>query len=192
MSKKTKKAQEESTEMPFEGTQQDQNQNNAAKENEIESKEGDHETSNEPSPEDALALEKDRYLRLFAEFENYKRRTSKERIELFKTASHDVMVALLPVLDDFDRAIKELEKSDDALFEGVALIRNKFFETLKQKGLALIDTQAGTTFDADLHEAITQIPAPTQDMKGKIIDVIEKGYMLGEKIIRYPKVVIGQ
>ncbi|MDB2587502.1 nucleotide exchange factor GrpE [Flavobacteriaceae bacterium] len=192
MSKKTKKAHEESTEMPFEGTQQDQNQNNATKENEIESKEGDHGTSNEPSPEDALALEKDRYLRLFAEFENYKRRTSKERIELFKTASHDVMVALLPVLDDFDRAIKELEKSDDALFEGVALIRNKFFETLKQKGLALIDTQAGTTFDADLHEAITQIPAPTQDMKGKIIDVIEKGYMLGEKIIRYPKVVIGQ
>jgi molecular chaperone GrpE len=192
MSKKTKKAQEESTEMPFEGTQQDQNQNNAAKENEIESKEGDHETSNESSPEDALALEKDRYLRLFAEFENYKRRTSKERIELFKTASHDVMVALLPVLDDFDRAIKELEKSDDALIEGFALIRNKFIETIKQKGLAFIDTQAGTTFDADLHEAITQIPAPTQDMKGKIIDVIEKGYMLGEKIIRYPKVVIGQ
>ncbi len=192
MSKKTNKAQEESTEMPLEGMQQDQNQNNAAKEHEIESKRGDHETSNESSPEDALALEKDRYLRLFAEFENYKRRTSKERIELFKTASHDVMVALLPVLDDFDRAIKELEKSDVALFEGVALIRNKFFETLKQKGLALIDTQAGTTFDADLHEAITQIPAPSEDMKGKIIDVIEKGYMLGEKIIRYPKVVIGQ
>jgi molecular chaperone GrpE len=85
-----------------------------------------------------------------------------------------------------------MEKTDDALFEGVALIRNKFFETLKQKGLALIETQVGETFDADQHEAITQIPAPSDEMKGKIIDVIEKGYLLGEKIIRYPKVVIGQ
>jgi len=142
--------------------------------------------------EEALAEEKDRYLRLFAEFENYKRRTSKERIELFKTASHDVMVALLPVLDDFDRALKEMEKSNDALFEGVTLIRNKFFETLKQKGLALIETQVGDPFNADQHEAITQIAAPSDEMKGKIIDIIEKGYLLGEKIIRYPKVVIGQ
>ena len=192
MSKKTKKAQEESPEAPLEGAEQGQNQNNAADQSNGDAEDTNTETSSKESIQEALALEKDRYLRLFAEFENYKRRTSKERIELFKTASHDVMVALLPVLDDFDRALKELEKSDDALLEGVMLIRNKFFETLKQKGLALIETQAGTTFDADLHEAITQIPAPTPEMKGKIIDVIEKGYMLGEKIIRYPKVVIGQ
>lgn len=192
MSKKTKKAQEESPEAPLEGAEQGQNQNNAAEQSNGDAEDTNTETSSKESIQEALALEKDRYLRLFAEFENYKRRTSKERIELFKTASHDVMVALLPVLDDFDRALKELEKSDDALLEGVMLIRNKFFETLKQKGLALIETQAGATFDADLHEAITQIPAPTQEMKGKIIDVIEKGYMLGEKIIRYPKVVIGQ
>lgn len=192
MSKKTKKAQEESPEAPLEGAEQGQNQNNAADQSNGDAEDTNTETSSKESIQEALALEKDRYLRLFAEFENYKRRTSKERIELFKTASHDVMVALLPVLDDFDRALKELEKSDNALLEGVMLIRNKFFETLKQKGLALIETQAGATFDADLHEAITQIPAPTQEMKGKIIDVIEKGYMLGEKIIRYPKVVIGQ
>lgn len=178
MSKKSKKAQEENPEVQAEGAQQEQTQQNGA--------------SQESSSEEALAQEKDRYLRLFAEFENYKRRTSKERIELFKTASHDVMVSLLPVLDDFDRALKELEKADDPMFDGVTLIRNKFFETLKQKGLALIQTEVGTVFNADQHEAITQIPAPSDDLKGKIIDVIEQGYMLGEKIIRYPKVVIGQ
>jgi molecular chaperone GrpE len=192
MSKRTKQAKQESPE-----TKADEAQNGSNQEEQIDKKAQeadltDQESQKEPTPEEALSQEKDRYLRLFAEFENYKRRTSKERIELFKTASHDVMVALLPVLDDFDRALKELEKSDDTLFQGVQLIRNKFFETLKQKGLRLIDIEPGTTFDADQHEAITQIPAPTEDMKGKIIDVIEKGYKLGEKIIRYPKVVIGQ
>lgn len=187
MSKKKKDTQKEGAQASDRVKQEDQatGQNPASVETAVEDKATQ-------TPEEALAQEKDRYLRLFAEFENYKRRTSKERIELFKTASHDVMVALLPVLDDFDRALKEMEKTDDALFEGVALIRNKFFETLKQKGLALIETQVGETFDADQHEAITQIPAPSDEMKGKIIDVIEKGYLLGEKIIRYPKVVIGQ
>lgn len=139
-----------------------------------------------------LDTEKDRYLRLFAEFENYKRRTSKERIELFKTASEDVMISLLPVLDDFDRALKEIDKASDDNLKGVELISNKLKETLKQKGLAAIETKTGDTFNADLHEAITQIPAPSEDLKGKIIDVIETGYSLGDKIIRYPKVVIGQ
>lgn len=139
-----------------------------------------------------LENEKDRYLRLFAEFENYKRRTSKERIELFKTASEDVMISLLPVLDDFDRALKEIDKANDDNLKGVELISNKLKETLKQKGLSGIETKPGDTFNADLHEAITQIPAPSEDMKGKIIDIIEKGYSLGDKIIRYPKVVIGQ
>lgn len=142
--------------------------------------------------EGELENEKDRYLRLFAEFENYKRRTGKERLELFKTASQDVMVSLLPVLDDFERALKELEKSgDDSMFKGVSLISNKLNETLRQKGLGIIETKAGDLFDADAHEAITQIPAPTEELKGKIIDVLERGYSLGDKIIRYPKVVIG-
>ncbi|PQB03831.1 nucleotide exchange factor GrpE [Aureitalea marina] len=140
-----------------------------------------------------LAAEKDRYLRLFAEFENYKRRTTKERVELFKTAGQEVMVALLPVLDDFDRALKEIERSgDDGLFQGVELISNKLKETLRAQGLKATDDEVGTTFDAEIHEAVTQIPAPSDEMKGKVIDVIEKGYTLGEKIIRFPKVVIGQ
>ena len=140
-----------------------------------------------------LQTEKDRYLRLFAEFENYKKRTGRERIELFKTASQDVMVSLLPVIDDFDRALKEIEKSDDDnLFKGVELISNKLRETLRSKGLEPVGTKEGDTFDPEIHEAVTQIPAPSDDMKGKIIDVIEKGYTLGDKIIRFPKVVIGQ
>lgn len=140
-----------------------------------------------------VANEKDRYLRLFAEFENYKKRTGRERIELFKTAGQEVMVALLPVLDDFDRALAEIKKSDDDdHFKGVNLINLKLRETLKLKGLEPIGTKKGDTFDAEIHEAITQIPAPDKKLKGKVIDVVEKGYTLGEKIIRYPKVVIGQ
>lgn len=137
--------------------------------------------------------EKDKFLRLFAEFENYKRRTSKERVELFKTAGQEVMTSMLPVLDDFDRALKEIEKSEDEnLFKGVELISNKLRETLKSKGLEPMAVKAGDKFDADLHEAITQIPAPDKKLKGKIVDVVEKGYTLGEKIIRYPKVVTGK
>lgn len=140
-----------------------------------------------------LAAEKDKFLRLFAEFENYKRRTSKERVELFKTASSSVMQAMLPVLDDLDRAWVEIEKSeDDNLIKGIELISTKFKATLKEKGLELLDVRQGDDFNADFHEAITQIPAPSKKLKGKIIDVIEKGYKLGDKIIRFPKVVIGQ
>lgn len=140
-----------------------------------------------------LEKEKDKFLRLFAEFENYKKRTSKERLELFKTASQDVIQSMLPVLDDFDRALKEIEKSEDtALIEGVELIHNKLKETLKSKGLSEVEVSAGDVFNADDHEAITQIPAPNDDLKGKIVDVIEKGYKLGEKVIRFPKVVTGQ
>ena len=139
-----------------------------------------------------LAQEKDKFLRLFAEFENYKRRTTKERIELFSTASQDVIKALLPVLDDFDRALLEISKTEATeLSKGVELIKNKLSSTLEQKGLELVEVKSGDVFNADDHEAITQIPAPTDDMKGKIIDVIEKGYKLGDKVIRFPKVVIG-
>lgn len=140
-----------------------------------------------------LDREKDKFLRLFAEFENYKRRTSKERLELSKTANQEVVLAMLPVLDDFDRALNEINKAKDKeLLKGVELIHNKFRETLRHKGLEPMQVEAGDTFDSDVHEAITQIPAPTDDMKGKIVDVVEKGYQLGEKIIRFPKVVIGQ
>ncbi|WP_242203625.1 nucleotide exchange factor GrpE [Aestuariivivens insulae] len=140
-----------------------------------------------------LQQEKEKFLRLFAEFENYKKRTSKERIDLFKTASQDVMVALLPILDDFDRAYLEISKTKEKeLLKGVELISNKLKSTLEQKGLTQIKVEQGDEFNADNHEAITQIPAPSEDLKGKIIDVIEKGYALGDKVIRFPKVVIGQ
>lgn len=144
------------------------------------------------SVEDLLAREKDKFLRLFAEFENYKKRTGRERIELFKTAGQEVITALLPVLDDFDRALKELSKNEeDDQFTGVLLIHNKFREALRSKGLEDIEVNAGDSFDADVHEAITQIPAPDKKLKGKIVDVVEKGYKLGDKIIRHPKVVVG-
>jgi len=139
-----------------------------------------------------LAKEKDKFLRLFAEFENYKRRTTKERIELFKTANQEVLLSMLPVLDDFDRAIIEINKSEDELLaKGVELIHEKLKNTLVAKGLELVDVKAGDVFNADFAEAITQIPAPSDDMKGKVVDVLEKGYKLGDKIIRFPKVVIG-
>ncbi|MDN3674266.1 nucleotide exchange factor GrpE [Flavobacterium branchiarum] len=139
-----------------------------------------------------LAKEKDKFLRLFAEFENYKKRTSKERIDLFKTANQDVLLAMLPVLDDFDRALVEINKSDDELLaKGVELIYDKLKNTLTSKGLEEVEVRAGDAFNADYAEAITQIPAPSDKLKGKIVDVLEKGYKLGDKIIRYPKVVIG-
>ncbi|WP_031456175.1 nucleotide exchange factor GrpE [Flavobacterium chungangense] len=139
-----------------------------------------------------LAKEKDKFLRLFAEFENYKKRTSKERIDLFKTANQEVLLAMLPVLDDFDRAAVEINKSEDEnLKKGVELIHEKLKSTLVSKGLEQVEIQAGDAFNADFAEAITQIPAPSDKLKGKIVDVIEKGYKLGDKIIRFPKVVIG-
>jgi len=142
---------------------------------------------------ETLEKEKERNLRLFAEFENYKKRTTKERVELFKTAGQEVLTAMLPILDDFDRAVAEINKSENpSVFEGILLIHTKFRETLKNKGLTVIDVNNGDAFNADNHEAITQIPAPTEELKGKIIDVVEKGYSLGDKILRYPKVVIGQ
>jgi molecular chaperone GrpE len=149
------------------------------------------EISREEQLSQDLASEKDKFLRLFAEFENFKRRTAKERIELFKTANQDVLLALLPVLDDFDRALAEIKKTDDnVLIQGVELIQEKLKSTLVSKGLEEVEIKAGDVFNADFAEAITQIPAPK--LKGKVVDVIEKGYKLGDKIIRFPKVVIGQ
>ena len=151
------------------------------------------ELSVEEQLQEELSNEKDKFLRLFAEFENYKRRTAKERIDLFKTANQEVLQAMLPVLDDFDRAWAQVSKSDDeALVTGVQLIHDKLRTTLVSKGLEEVEVKAGDVFDADFAEAITQIPAPNDKLKGKIVDVIEKGYKLGDKIIRFPKVVIGQ
>ena len=140
-----------------------------------------------------LAELKDKYLRLAAEFENYKRRTTKERLELFKTASQELMVALLPVLDDFERARTATASATDAdaVRESIEIIQNKLNKTLQQKGLTAMEAKGGD-FDAELHEAITQIPAPSEDLKGKIVDEVEKGYYLGDKVIRHAKVVLGQ
>lgn len=139
-----------------------------------------------------LAKEKDKFLRLFAEFENYKKRTTKERIDLFRTANQEVLQSMLPVLDDFDRAWEQVSKSEDeSLVKGVELIHEKLKSTLVSKGLEVVEIKSGDVFNADFAEAITQIPAPSEDLKGKIVDVIEKGYKLGDKIIRFPKVVIG-
>lgn len=164
------------------------------KEKKAEVKEQEPKPSVEESLKNELKAEKDKFLRLFAEFENYKKRTTRERIELFKTASEDVMVSLLPVLDDFERALSHIEEDKEAeeLRKGVMLIYQKLLKTLEQKGLEVIKVEKGDTFDAEDHEAVTQIPAPDKKLKGKIIDVIEKGYKLGDKVIRFPKVVIGQ
>ena len=172
----------------------DKNQIDNKKDTTQKEQEATLELSVEEQLEKQLSDEKEKFLRLFAEFENYKKRTTKERIDLFKTASKDLMIAMLPVLDDFERALSHIEDDKEAeeLRNGVHLIYQKLLKTLEQKGLLKIDTEKGDTFDSEVHEAITQIPAPSDDLKGKIIDVVEKGYKLGEKIIRFPKVVIGK
>ena len=135
---------------------------------------------------------KEQYLRLYSEFENYRRRTAKERLELIKTASEGVIQEMIPILDDFERAIKaeEMETGEKAV-EGRQLIYNKMVKILASKGLKSMDDVVGKKFDAEMHEAITQIPAPSEEFKGKIVDVIERGYLLGDKVVRYAKVVIG-
>ncbi len=179
----------------------DQEFENDFQDHEIESEniENQEEVSEEQQEENIVEdlqsevdKEKNNFLRLFAEFENYKKRTSKERIELFSTANRELMSVLLPILDDFDRGLNEIKKSNDkAMLEGMQLIYNKFKNTLNQKGLKEMEVGKGDYFDAEIHEAISQIPAPSKKLKGKIIDVVEKGYKLGETIIRFPKVVLG-
>ena len=141
---------------------------------------------------ESLNQEKEKYLRLFAEFENFKKRTTKERIELFKTAGQEVISAILPILDDFERAINQTPEEDKKSIEGFLLINNKLADVLKSNGLNVTETKIGDAFDAEIHEAITLIPTQDDAQKGKIIDITEKGYQLGDKIIRFPKVVLGQ
>ena len=140
-----------------------------------------------------LKDEKDKYLRLYAEFDNYRRRTAKEKLELFETAAEKVIKNLLPILDDFERAIAEMQKNkDDEMAKGVTLIYDKFKKTLEKEGLKDIEVNKGDSFDPDIHEAIAQVPVQDEDMKDKIVDVVEKGYKLGPKNIRFPKVVTGR
>jgi molecular chaperone GrpE len=143
--------------------------------------------------ESELSESKDKYLRLFAEFDNYKKRTMKERVEMMKTAAQDTIQSLLPVLDDFDRAkhAADDEQSEETFSEGISLVYHKLYNILNNRGLKAMES-TGEVFDPELHEGITEIPAPDEEMKGKVIDTVEKGYYLGEKIIRHAKVVIGR
>ncbi len=193
MSKKGKSSKEKTAE-ELEDTilenQDDLVENDA--ENGIENEESDESSENNEQEEQITEL-KDKYLRLAAEFENYKRRTVKEKLNMMGTAARDTLSALLPVLDDFDRAKKnaEDENSKEPFSEGVMMVYNKLTSTLQQKGMKAMESN-GEVFDPELHEAITEIPAPTEDMKGKVIDTVEKGYYLNDIILRHAKVVVGK
>lgn len=160
----------------------------------------EEEETNEDSGEDELqsvkkelAESKDKYLRLYSEFENFRRRTSKERIELIKTAGEDVLTSLLPVIDDFERAKKSVDGQDvnPSVKEGLDLIYNKLYKVLGQNGVKAMEIEKGSDFNPEFHEAVTQFPAPEEKLKGRIIEVLEKGYLLGDKVIRFAKVVTG-
>ena len=146
-----------------------------------------------PTIEEEMSLLRDKYVRLHAEFDNFRKRNAKERVDLINTASRDVILDLLPVIDDFDRAIHANETNDDikAVKEGLNLIQQKMFRTLEGKGIKAMDS-VGKKFDTDHHEAITQIPAPSKKLRGKVVDVVEKGYFLNDTVLRYAKVVVGQ
>jgi len=188
MTKKKKTNKKEKEETKKQSEEQNQEETKVAEENSETTCEDD-----KASLEAQIAELKDKHLRLFSEFDNFRKRTTKERIELFKTANADLMLDLLPIIDDFDRAMKSFQGTEDveSIKEGIELVRNKFHSTLERKGLKCMDSQ-GKEFDTDFHEAITEIPAPTKDLKSKVVDVVEKGYMLNDKVIRYAKVVVGK
>ena len=179
--KATKEAEEKAAEVE---NQVEEVQNNDTPE---------EEPTNSSSSQQQIDELKDKYLRLFAEFENYKKRTVKDKLDLMRTAAQDTLSALLPVLDDFDRAKNAAEQNGnaDSFNDGIGLIIKKLNTTLGQKGLKAMETN-GEPFDAELHEAITEIPAPNKKMKGHVIDTVEKGYYLSDKIIRHAKVVVGK
>jgi len=160
----------------------------------VDSKEEKTENSETDELENELQKAKEKHLRLFAEFENYKKRTARERIELIGRSTEDLMTALIPVIDDFDRAKKSMDDapSIEGVKEGIDLIYNKLKKTLEQKGLKEMESSIGQPLDTDLHEAITQIPAPEEELKGKVVDELEKGYTLNDRVIRFAKVVVGQ
>lgn len=141
--------------------------------------------------QDELAEAKEKYVRLFAEFENHRRRTAKEKLEMIQGANEQLLKALLPVIDDFERAEKSFKDRNDKEAEGFYLIQNKFKKILESYGVKPMEVGAESAFNADLHEAITQVPAPNENLKGKVMDVVEKGYLLNDKVIRFAKVVVG-
>lgn len=153
----------------------------------------ENKTDSQEKLEAELAEQKDKYLRLFAEFDNYKKRTTRERIELIKTAAQDFVQTILPVMDDFDRAQKlaEEQKNDLIFPEGMKLMHHKLISIMKNSGVEAMQSN-GMPFDPNIHEAITEIPAPSEEMKGKIVDTVEKGYYMHDKIIRFAKVVVGK
>jgi molecular chaperone GrpE len=189
MSEEKVNTNEETEQNTMDTTPEESNENNSEVNN--------NETS-EMDPIEKLEAEvkdlKDQNLRLYAEFENFRRRTAKERLELMESANKDTLAALLPVMDDFDRALKNTEETEEnaSVLEGLRLIQHKMTETLKGKGLSAMESSIGKAFDVEQMEAITQIPAPTPDLAGKVIDEVEKGYMIGNKVIRYAKVVVGK
>lgn len=191
-----RKMEDTSKESPNPAVEQEQTQVSNTIENNDSTAEEAELPQAESSPvaklEEQLAELNDKYLRLFSDFDNYRKRTAKERIELAKTAGEDIFKAILPVLDDFERGLKAMNEAADvtALKEGVDLIFNKLNNTLASKGLEPL-TSVGVAFDTDIHEAITNIPAPSEEMKGKVIDELERGYALNGKVIRYAKVIIG-
>lgn len=169
-------------------TSETKTENTSAEESTQENIENEEVSEEEKEQQDF----KDKYLRLYSEFENFRKRTNKEKLDIITTASESVIKDIIPTLDDFDRAITHNETSDDieSVKEGFKLIHNKLYKTLEKQGLSPLNAK-GKDFDTELHEAITQFPAPSDDMKGKVIDEVEKGYKLGEKVVRFSKVVIG-
>jgi molecular chaperone GrpE len=180
---------DQATEMPKNEVQENTPENTETPENQTETVENKPSAESDPLAEIQKQLEESRnkYLYLFSDFENYKRNAARERMDLISTAGRDIMAALLPILDDFDRAAK-----NGALTDGTTLIHNKLAHTLKSKGLTSLEAKAADDFDPDMHEAVAEIPAPTEETKGKIVDILEQGYTLGGKIIRHAKVVVGK
>jgi len=180
MAKKKKAQKEEQAQVNEQEQVQDQEQENSADTKQV-------------SWEEKAAELNDKYLRLYSEFDNYRKRTIKEKADIIKSASKDIIQDLLPVVDDFDRTMQALNDSKDidAFAEGVKLVQHKFKSILEKQGLQHVEAK-GETFDPELHEAVTKIPAPSDELKGKVVDVIEKGYHLNEKVLRYAKVVVGE
>jgi len=199
MTKKTKEKPEEKKNTKTKSNKDKNLEEKVQAEQEVatEEKEVKEEKSEGKKPEkteqEIIAELNDKYLRLAAEYDNYRKRTLKEKMELTKTAGADILVNILPVMDDFERALGSIQQAKEVepLKEGVLLIFNKFKEFLKQRGVKEIEAKE-KDFDTDLHEAITKIPAPTEELKGKVVDVIEKGYFLNDKVIRFSKVVVGE
>ena len=193
MSKKSKKENKSKGEAPQVDSIEEQTEVAEATENQEVTEEEATEIDEVSQLKADVEEQKDKYLRIYAEFENFKKRSRREKLDLLSTAARDTLSAMLPVMDDFDRA-KNAAESDDSkegFSEGVELVYNKFVGALSAKGLKAMES-TGEVFDPELHEAIAEIPAPSEDMKGKIIDTTEKGYFLNEKIIRHAKVVVGK